>query len=247
MKTIVMLLACALPLIAQGNTKADSAKAEAIVARHTAAMGGAPAFRALKQAHIVMTSSIRGSPAIHTEVYTRAPNLVYMKTNLPGLGPMEMGYDGKSAWSISRETGPVVHDKPPQNLLNAGNIMGVPLDGAKVTYAGRRKIGWRQYDVVRAFLPDSERMTGYFDVKTGLLAGMDRENEPPPPPGRMTISFANYKYFGAVMQATKVTVLASDGQEMVTRTVRLRHAGFVARIFAPPPAVQHLLNKPSQR
>src|SRR5688500_9641321 len=90
MKTLVMVLACALPLAAQNRgTHADSAKAAAIVARHTTLIGGAAALRALKQFHTVMTTSMPGAPGepeLRAEMYAKAPNLVYMKMDMPGLG-----------------------------------------------------------------------------------------------------------------------------------------------------------------
>ena len=250
MKTILVLLACAMPLAAQNDPRADSAKATAIVARHTAAMGGVAAFNVLKQAHTVMMSSMPGEMGggeVRSEMYVKSPNLVRIKMDMPGIGQMEMGYDGKTAWSVSAAAGPAVHDDIPQNLLNAADILGAPLKGLKVSYLGRREIGGRQYDAVRALLPDGQHMTHYFDMETGLLAGMDPEGAPPPPAGRMTMSFTDYKRFGGVLQATKVTIM-NGTKEMVIRTVSMSHAPFDAKIFAPPPAVQQLLDKkPQQR
>lgn len=247
MKTLLMVLVCAVPLAAQ-DSQSDSAKAAAIVARHTAAMGGAAAIRALKQMHVVMTTSMPapGAPEVRSEVYAKAPNLVYMKMNMPGVGDMEMGFDGKIAWSNSAATGPMVHDEVPQELTGAVNLTALPLEGLKVTYVGRRQIGGRTYDAVRAIMPDSESVTHYFDVATGLLAGMDPDGAPPPPPNRMTMTFEDYKRFGGVMQATKVTTLAV-GQEMVMRTVSVSHAPFDSKIFDPPHSVRQLRDKPPRR
>lgn len=248
MKTIVMVLACALPLAAQNNTS-DSAKAAAIVARHTEAVGGAAAFRALMHQHIVMTMSVAGvpgAPEVRTEMYAKAPNLMYMKMDMPGVGLMEIGFDGKTAWSMSAAAGPAIHDDIPQQVTEAMNFAAVPLEGLKVTYAGRRQIGGKTYDAVRAVAPDSQVLTHYFDVGTGLLAGMDPAGASPPPPDRMTLTFEDYKRFGRILHATKVVTLA-QGQETVMRTVSLSHEPFDAKVFDPPPAVRQLLNKPPQR
>lgn len=247
MKTLLMVLACAVPLAAQNN-QSDSAKAAAIVARHTAAMGGAAAIRALEQMHLVMITSMPapGAPEVRSEVYAKAPNLVYMKVNMPGIGEMEMGFDGKIAWSNSAAAGPMVHDDVPQELTGASNFSALPLEGLKLTYVGRRQIGGRTYDAVRAIMPDSESVTHYFDVVTGLLAGMDPDAAPPPPPNRMTMTFEEYKRVGQVMQATKVTTLVAS-REMVMRTMSLSHAPFDTKIFDVPAAVRQLRDKPPQR
>lgn len=248
MKTLVMVLACALPLAAQNSSTSDSAKAAAVVARHTAAAGGAAAFRALKQVHTVMTTSMSGpdAPEVRTEVYAKVPNLVYMKMDMPGLGVMEMGYDGKTAWSMSAAAGATIHDDIPQQFLDAANFAAVPFDGLRISYVGRRQIGGRSYDALRTVTPDSQRVTHYFDVATGLLAGMDLDDAPPPPPNRMTTAFEDYKRLGGILQATKITTVAA-GQEVVMRTVSLSHAAFDASIFDPPPAVRQLRDKSPQR
>lgn len=252
MKTLTLVLVCALPLAAQKPaTHADSAKAAGIVARHTAAVGGAAAFRALKQGHVVMTTSMpmpaaAGPSEVRSEVYAKAPNLVYMKMDMPGMGLMEMGFDGKTAWSMSAATGPLIHEDIPKQLTDAANFSAALLEGLEISYVGRRQIGARTFEAVRAILPDSQRMTHYFDVETGLLAGMDPDAAPPPPPNRMTLSFDDYRRFGTIMQATKITTVV-QGQEMVMRTVSVSHAPFDVKIFDPPPGVRQLRDKPPQR
>lgn len=248
MKALSMVLACGVPLAAQNSSNTDSAKAAAIVARHTAAVGGVNAFRALRHFHAVMTTSMSapGAPEIRSEMYAKVPNLVYMKMDMPGIGPVEMGYDGKMVWSMSAATGPSIHDEVPQQLLDAATFAEPPLEGLRISYVGRREIGGRSYEAVRAIMPDSQSATHFFDVETGLLSGMDPDEGASPPPNRMTVTFDEYKRFGAVLQPTKITTVA-QGQEMVVRTVSLSHAPFDAKIFEPPPAVRQLRDKPPQR
>lgn len=62
----------------------------------------------------------------------------------------------------------------------------------------------------------------------------------------MTIAFEDYKRFGVILQATKITTVA-QGQEMVVRTVSVSHAPFDVKAFDPPPAVRQLRDKPPQR
>lgn len=249
MKTLMLVLACALPLAAQNRgAQSDSAKAAAIWARHAAASIGAP-LRAIRQSHTVTTTSMTsspGAPEVRSEVYTQTPNLVYMKTDMPGIGVMEMGFDGKTAWSMSAGTGPVIHDAVPKQLSDVARFGAMPPGSVRNTYAGRRQIGGRTFEAVRTILPDSQSVTHYFDVETGLLAGMDPDGAPPPPANRMTMTYEDYRRFGGILHATKVTLVA-QGQEIVIRTVSVTHAPFDAKIFAPPPAVRQLRDKPPQK
>ena len=255
MKTLEILLLLALPVVAQqasaqAGAQGDSAKAAAVVARHVAAIGGEAALRSLTHYHAVMTVAMPGGPAgaaeMRQEIYVGGPKLVYMKMNMPPIGLMELGFDGKTMWSNSAATGPMIHDEVPKNVTDAANFAAPPLAGARITYAGRRSIGDRTFDAVRAILPDSQVGVFYFDVKTGLMSGMDPEGAPPPPAGRMTVAFDDYQRYGSVLQSAKLTTLV-QGQEMVVRTISVSHAPIDPKIFEPPPAVRQLLDKQPQR
>lgn len=249
MKTLTLLVAVTLPLLAQDRqSQADSVKAAAIVARHVAAVGGDAALRAITEYHIVMTttmpkmSNVPIAAEMRQEVYVRKPNRMYMKLDMPGIGVTEMGFDGKTAWSNSALTGPTIHDEVPKQLADMADLTTPPLSGTRVSYVGRRQIGARTFDAVRAVFADGQVATHYFDVETGLMAGLDSEGTPPPPSGRMTMSFEDYKRFGGILQSTKMTILV-QGQEVVMRTLLVGQGRIDDKIFELPAAVRQLLDK----
>lgn len=169
-----------------------------------------------------------------------------MKMNLPAIGEMEMGFDGKTAWSTSAGAGPTIHDGVPKSLAGLAKFNDFPLARARLAYVGRREIGPRTVEAIRAVYPDSQVAIHYFDVKTGLMAGMDPEGASPPPAGRMTISFDDYQRFGRVLQSTKLTTLV-QGHEMVVRTLSVSFDPISDSRFEPPAAVRELLQKALQR
>ena len=243
MKTLTLVLVCALPLAAQGSgAKSDSIRAAAVVARHREAIGGSSAVGSNKEMHMVVTMSMPtpGAPEVRTESYMKAPNLLYMKTNMPGIGLMEMGFDGKTPWSMSALTGPTIHEEVPKQMTDALNFDGLAFAGATMRYVGQRQMGGRTFDVLRVTLPDSTAQTQYFDVKTGLLAGMDTDGAAPPPAGRMHMSFDEYKRFGKVLQAVKTTVVSPTGEEFVMTTVSFDNGPLDSKVFELPPAVRQL-------
>ena len=250
-RSLGILLLLALPVVAQqAGAQGDSAKAAAVVARHVAAVGGEAALRSLTQYHAVMIvempATTGASAEMRQEIYVGGPKLVYMKINMPAIGLMEFGFDGKTMWSNSAATGPIIHDEVPKNVMDAANFAALPLAGARITYAGRRSIGERTFDAVRAVLPDSQGGTFYFDVKTGLMSGMDPVGAPPPPPGRMTVQLEDYQRFGRILQSATMRTLV-QGQEMVVKTASVSHAPIDRKMFEPPPAVRQLLDKQPQR
>jgi hypothetical protein len=140
----------------------------------------------------------------------------------------------------------MIMDEVPRNVAEMAHVGALPLAGATISYVGRREIGGVTYDAVRAVFPDSQVGTHYFDVKTGLLSGMDPEGAPPPPAGRMTVTFSDYRRFGRVLQYTTLTTVM-QGQEMVVRTDSLSHAPLDPKIFDIPPAVRQLRDKQPPR
>jgi hypothetical protein len=248
-RTLTLMLASAVPLTAQSSPADDSARAAAIVARHVAAAGGEAAFRAITHVHQITTMSIAFSdgPRTRTRMYMKAPNLVYMETNMTGVGLMKMGFDGTTHWSMSPIAGPAIHEDIPKALTDAANFLAPPLDGLRIWYAGRRTIGKRTFEAVGAVMPDSSMMIHYFDVETGLLAGMDPDDGRPPPKDRMSLSFSDYRRFGGILQPALAKTMV-QGNEMVVRTITMSYKPFDAKIFDPPPEVRKLIrDKQGQR
>ena len=112
-----------------------------------------------------------------------------------------------------------------------------------LSYGGVREFDGRKYHVVHAKSAETGNSTSYFDVETGLLAGTDVENTPGPP-GRMTMSFDDYKRFGPIRYATRMTTRAADGREMVTRVISLDHDPIPSSRYELPPAIKQLASKP---
>jgi hypothetical protein len=244
----LMLLACTLPLAAQSSgPDSDSARAAAIVARHVAAVGGDSAFRAITEYRMVTTMKTPGpdpAPDARQELYVKSPNLVYIRMDIRNAGTIEMGFDGDVAWTNSAD-GPTIHPEVPKQLIDAANFSADPTRGARISYTGRRRVGRRTVDAVRTAFPDNQVVTHYFDVATGLLAGLD-PGDAPAPPGPMSLALDDYKRFGAVLRPTKATTVI-DGQRFVMRTVSVDHGPFDDKIFELPAAVRRLRDKQPAR
>jgi hypothetical protein len=235
---VAIALAVALSPAAAQVPNPDSVKAAAVLARHIAATGGEAKLRALKARHMVMTTSMPATlgAAVPTEarseVYMLAPNLIYMKLNLPGLGTTELGYDGKIAWSNSTVTGPMILPEVPKQLADMSDFTAPPFRNTKSLYTGVRELDGAKHDVLRMTLPDSQKVTAYYATTTGLLARMDFEATPP-----SSMTYHDYRIFDGLLISTKqVTRIGEMGEmgEMVVRVVSLDHKPIDRKIFAPP-------------
>ena len=235
---IVTVLAAtqAAELRAQSGGQRQDAKARAIVQRHREAVGGDAAIRSIQHAHTVMMVPMPGGRGdIKHESWKSAPNLVYMRDEMPGLGVSESGYDGRIAWRLSKAAGAMIIPIPPK-VASQWDVVGT-WDTQPISYAGLRTIGGRQYEAVLVMSPQTGNSTDYFDPKTGLLAGVDFEKQPGPP-GHMSMSLENYKRFGRLLYATRITSRNAKGEVVVSRVISVSHDRIDPKRYALPEAVR---------
>lgn len=64
-----------------------------------------------------------GGPEARSEMFVKSPHLVYLKMDMPGIGPMQMGFDGKTAWTTSAATGPMILEATRAVTVADGNEM----------------------------------------------------------------------------------------------------------------------------
>ncbi len=225
---------------AQGIEVRDTARGRAIMQRHIHAVGGESALR-VKPTHMVMTMQMPGSPAvIRMESWQSAPRL-YSRMETPGMGTTEMGFDGKTGWMISPVLGPMLLGELPTEMTNpadvASGIRHLPL-----TYVGVREIAGKKYEAVEYVVGDTLKATGYFDPSSGLMAGMTPEKTPGPR-GQMALSFDEWKRFGTMLYATRMTTRMADGKEIVMRVESISNDPIDAARFELPARIAELKRK----
>ena len=218
----------------------DTARARAIVQRHMDAIGGEKAL-AVKHTHMVLTMSMTGSPAVILQEDWRSLPRFYSRMTVPGMGTTEMGSDGTTSWMISPQLGPVILKKSPIDSIMSPDPLKL-LAQKTMTYIGLRELAGKRHDAVRFLGPDSTNYTAYFDPATGLMAGMNFE-KPPGPPGQMAMRFDDWKPFGGVLYAMRMTMRLPDGKEIVTRVDSISTAPIDPQLFALPAGVRELQNK----
>ena len=221
-----------LPAAAQ-DPKADSAKATAIFERYLEAVGGnkdaEPKSRHIVTVMSASTASGAMSGEIRTDTYASAPNLRYVKTEMPGLGVVEQGFDGKVAWSNSPFSGLAILPGVPKGLKSSYGLGTWQLDPGPAVFVGRREIDGKSYDVVRAVV-DTMTTMNFFDTDTGLLARMEVASEP-----QTVMTFHDYQRFDGFLVATRMVTRIGDKGEMVTRVISIDHKPIDPKVFAPPP------------
>ena len=96
-KLLIIQLAAAV-LLAQSLTAAPSA--EQVLDQHIKALGGEAAAKKLKTRHIKADFEMpAASMSADLEIISKAPDKLLSKINIPNMGEIHEGYDGKVAWS----------------------------------------------------------------------------------------------------------------------------------------------------
>ena len=144
-----------------------------ILDKYIEVTGGKAAYEKLKNRVMkgtmdIAAAGIKGDLTI----YTAAPDKFYMQVELPGVGKIEEGCDGKVAWAIS-PTGPRVKDgAEKESALRRADFNGEvhwQKHYKKVECVGEETVERKPCYKVQLTTPNDEVKTRYYDKSTGLL------------------------------------------------------------------------------
>ncbi len=152
--------------------------AKEILDKYVQALGGRAASekirsRSMKGAVEIAPVGIKGT----AEVFSAAPDKVYSKTVLGGIGEIIEAYDGKTAWTINPLQGN--RDKTGTELLQTKLLSNfyreVKFESLypKIEVKGVEKVGDKEAFVLIATPAGLDAQTFYFDKETGLLLRED--------------------------------------------------------------------------
>ena len=216
-----------------------------VVAKHIAAIGGEAAFKAVKSVHAKGTfelpaQGVKGD----LEILAARPNKMINRVEIPGVGHVESGFDGKNAWSIDPLAGP--------SLLSGRALteMGEDawFDGAlhssdrvkELTTVAKVEFDKKQAYQVKVVHTSGVEQTEYYDVETGLLIGSESQRETPMGVLPVKAMYREYQKFGGLQQPT-VLVQSTMGIDQVLHIATYEYNTVPATAFDPPPAVKALI------
>lgn len=238
------------PFYAQAPAKPEPAAAlpdaREIINRHIKAIGGREAVLGHKSLHAKGTLAIPASGINGPiELFSAAnPDRMVVKTSVPGIGEIIEGFDGSHAWSLSPLTGPMlkVGKELSQTKLDA-DFYGELRDPKK--YPSVKTLEKTTFDGRPCYKVAVTRIDGsedvdYYDVASGLKAGSVNTRESPMGTLTMTSTETDYKKFGNLLHATKVTQKVM-GVEQVITLVSLEYDKVNASAFTPPAEIKALI------
>ena len=232
---------------AERNLNAELPSGESIMEKFIEAIGGREAHKKIKNTvgkgtFEIVGMGIKGD----VTVYGAEPNLTLMEMDIPGMGKMSEGCDGKIAWSYSAAQGPSVKQGKELEEALIGAIFDETNWRAKYTGAETKGIetveGEECYKVIVTPKAGNPR-TQYFSRATGLLLRVDSVQESPMGTIAAETITKDYRKADGVLAPFQIIQKAAGMSVMITLSEIKNNTDMPRSTFDPPAAVKALLNK----
>jgi hypothetical protein len=219
--------------------------AREVVDRFIKAIGGREAYKKISSLRSTGTfelpaQGIRGS----FEMVQARPGKALVKTDIPGIGQIEIGFDGKHGWQIDPLAGPTLLTGRKLTELADDSWFDAPLyepDFVKsMTVAERTTFDGRPAHKLQVVFASGGEEAQFFDVETGLRLGSEARRETPLGIVPTTSVWREYKLFGAIQQPT-VIVQRPLGIEQIIRLAAIEYDAVPAAAFDMPAQIKALI------
>ena len=236
------LLVAAVLLSAQ---RASLPSGRELVQRHVAAIGGEAAFRAITSLRVrgrfEMTAQ---NISADFEQLTARPNKLLLRTDIPGIGHTEQGYDGTNAWLIDPQMGPrVLKDREKDETIADADFDGplhLPSHVKELTTIERATFDGKPAFKVKVVLASGVEQEEFYDAASGVQLGWEGKRATPMGVLPTTATFRDYKKFGALQFATTLVQKVLFA-EQVLRITSIEYNVVPRNAFDPPPPIKALL------
>jgi len=222
----------------------ESPTVDSILARYVKEMGGKTALEKVTSRVLKIKLESEAMGTGDGEIYAKAPNKQWSRIELPGVGTMNEGFDGKVAWAknpweglrikTGEELAKIKRDAEFHRELTCKKIY------PDLAYKGTAKVDEEEADVLESKPSASSREKFFFSRKTGLLVRQESEFEGPP--GRVTLVLQprEYKTLDGLKYPTQLKLKGSAGEQSFEFKIRIVEAKHNVEIedakFAKPEA-----------
>jgi hypothetical protein len=219
--------------------------AQSVIDRHIEASGGRKALDAINSVAVKGSVTFPANGMTGTlEAYAARPNKSLSKMTLAGIGEIQEGFDGTTAWSLSPMTGPMIAtgEELAQRAFNSNFDRALGMAAHYESMKTAEKTTFEGRPVYRLELTRKGGGTDieFYDVDTGLKAGSVTEVKNPMGTITATSALSDYKKFGDLLQPTVLKQSASGVQIVMTFTAVEYHKVDPA-IFELPTAIKALI------
>ena len=178
-----------------------------VLQRYRTAIGGEAAIKKHTSRTTTGTFEIKGQGIKgEMKVQAVAPDRMRLTINLTALGNIERGYDGHIGWSVDPMVGPrVLAGRELDELRHSSDFyddLHDPASFSAMTVVGKGPFEGQDCYEVKLVRTSGFEYTEYFDVTTGLLAGVKMNATSQMGTTPVTTTTEAYKAFGGVLTPT---------------------------------------------
>lgn len=208
----------------------------------------ASGWKGHKSARVIATVDIpaMGMSAKSESIQMFEPAMSLQKTDIPGMGEMRMGFDGKNAWSTNPMMGASLI---PDSLMGAQREEADPDNYSRLSAAivssettEKTKLNDTECYKVKHTWKSGRVTHDCFSVADGLIVWSQTKATSPMGEMEMITSFSAYKDFGGVKRAT-TTSTEQAGQQIIITLQSWEWDTVDAKEFVLPPDVKALVEK----
>jgi hypothetical protein len=228
------LAGIALALAAGPARAQELPPAREVITRYWNAIGGMEAVSApqFRRTTGEMTSD---GVSMSVNFIQARPDRMVMRGEIPGLGTVEQGFDGTIGWMVVPGQGARLLQGPElQQVQNQAKFdSNLRFDEYPVMETiGRAQVDGRACWQVRMVTPENDEALGCFGVDDGYLLSISVTA-----PEQTTITFGDYRPFGALTLPAR-TVVTAGGQRVVLTVSSISHELIPASEFEPPAEIR---------
>ena len=177
------------------------------------------------------------------EMVQVAPNMMRMMTTIPGVGSIQVGFDGTTGWSMDPMQGPrILAGKELDELREQSDPKAAgrapELFSAMQTVADTT-MGGEQCYLVKLTWKSGRETFDCYNGTSGLMVGSKSVQQTAMGAIPVTMVYSDYKKFGDFMVPTKM-VQSMMGQQQVTTITAVEVAAAPGVVIAMPPEVKAL-------
>jgi hypothetical protein len=225
----------------------DLPSGESLLERCLVKSGGAEAYARVKSAKMTGTVELVGHNISGPVSVFQQGDKTYTVIELAGLGKVEEGFDGKTAWETNSMQGPRIkegEEKAATIRSSRMNLMGTWRDYYKsARTAGEEDINGKPAWKVELTPKEGKPETFYFDKSSALLVRMTQTVSSGLGEIPVDVSLSDYRAVGGIQTPFKLTQNAMN-QVMAMQFDSVEwNPEIPATRFDPPSAIQALIGK----
>ncbi|MGH9314903.1 MAG: hypothetical protein ACRD09_13300 [Vicinamibacterales bacterium] len=219
--------------------------ASEVIARYVRAIGGRDAVLRHASLRAVGSFSMPAQGITGTvERVAARPDRFLEKVSMPGVGEMQLGYDGSVGWMVTAVTGPMVlTGKQLEQLRQDAEFdasLHDPAGYRTLETVDRVEFEGRPAYKLRALRTNGDEDFEFYDVDTGLLIGSIVTRESPLGTMKATNVMGDYRAFGGLQIPTR-QIQRVMGMEQVVTITSVEFGGVDPSTFAPPASIRALV------